>query len=405
MTLDVLFILIGFALLVKGGDFLISGSVAIAQRAKLSPMVIGLTVIGFGTSLPELLVSSQAAWVGSSGLAIGNVAGSNIANVALILGTTALIRPLPATRMMLRVDVPFMLLGMVIFVAAAFTNGVISRPQGIAMTLTLIVFIIWEVRNSRRATKAAALARITAATANGTAQFIASGSTTQSIPAENAANNGTARPIISGSTAQSMPAGNATNSGNSAKGDTPTNASLQAAQPSAATAGSPQETTEEAAPMALWKALLLVAISLVAMVKGADLLIDGSTSIAMLLGDYFGVKPKEMERIIGLTIVAVGTSLPELFASVIAARKGQTDMAVGNIVGSVSFNILCVVGVASAITPIQDAWSPFIFDYFTMLCLGLMLLVFLRTKHLLERWEGAILLLVYILYIARTLYI
>lgn len=382
MILDVLFILIGFALLVKGGDFLISGSVAIAQRAKLSPMVIGLTVIGFGTSLPELLVSSQAAWVGSSGLAIGNVAGSNIANVALILGTTALIRPLPATRMMLRVDVPFMLLGMVIFVAAAFTNGVISRPQGIAMTLTLIVFVIWEVRNSRRAAKAAALARITAATANGTAQFIASGSTTQSIPAENAANNG-----------------------NSAKGDTPTNTSLQAAQPSAATAGSPQETTEEAAPMALWKALLLVAISLVAMVKGADLLIDGSTNIAMLLGDYFGVKPKEMERIIGLTIVAVGTSLPELFASVIAARKGQTDMAVGNIVGSVSFNILCVVGVASAITPIQDAWSPFIFDYFTMLCLGLMLLFFLRTKHLLERWEGAILLLVYILYIVRTLYI
>ncbi len=382
MILDVLFIFIGFALLVKGGDFLISGSVAIAQRAKLSPMVIGLTVIGFGTSLPELLVSSQAAWVGSSGLAIGNVAGSNIANVALILGATALIRPLPATRMMLRVDVPFMLLGMVIFVAAAFTNGVISRPQGIAMTLTLIVFIIWEVRNSRRAAKAAALARITAATANGTAQFIASGSTTQS-----------------------MPAGNATNSGNSAKGDTPTNTSLQAAQPSAATAGSPQETTEEAAPMALWKALLLVAISLVAMVKGADLLIDGSTNIAMLLGDYFGVKPKEMERIIGLTIVAVGTSLPELFASVIAARKGQTDMAVGNIVGSVSFNILCVVGVASAITPIQDAWSPFIFDYFTMLCLGLMLLFFLRTKHLLERWEGAILLLVYILYIARTLYI
>lgn len=382
MILDVLFILIGFALLVKGGDFLISGSVAIAQRAKLSPMVIGLTVIGFGTSLPELLVSSQAAWVGSSGLAIGNVAGSNIANVALILGTTALIRPLPATRMMLRVDVPFMLLGMVIFVAAAFTNGVISRPQGIAMTLTLIVFVIWEVRNSRRAAKAAALARITAATANGTAQFIASGSTTQSIPAGNAANNG-----------------------NSAKGDTPTNTSLQAAQPSAATAGSPQETTEEATPMALWKALLLVAISLVAMVKGADLLIDGSTNIAMLLGDYFGVKPKEMERIIGLTIVAVGTSLPELFASVIAARKGQTDMAVGNIVGSVSFNILCVVGVASAITPIQDAWSPFIFDYFTMLCLGLMLLFFLRTKHLLERWEGAILLLVYILYIARTLYI
>ena len=382
MILDVLFILFGFALLVKGGDFLISGSVAIAQRAKLSPMVIGLTVIGFGTSLPELLVSTQAALVGSSGLAIGNVAGSNIANVALILGTTALIHPLPATRMMLRVDVPFMLLGMVIFIAAAFTNGVISRPQGMAMTLTLIVFIIWEVRNSRRAAKAAALARITAATANGTAQFITHG-TKEITPS----------------------AGTVADNGAQATQHTDAEVSLQSAQSASATATSPGTTSEEAEPMAIWKALGLVAISLVAMVKGADLLIDGSTNIAMLLGDYFGVNPKEMERIIGLTIVAVGTSLPELFASVIAARKGQTDMAVGNIVGSVSFNILCVVGVASAITPIQDAWSPFIFDYFTMLCLGLMLLFFLRTKHLLERWEGAILLLAYILYIARTLYI
>ena len=382
MILDVLFILFGFALLVKGGDFLISGSVAIAQRAKLSPMVIGLTVIGFGTSLPELLVSTQAALVGSSGLAIGNVAGSNIANVALILGTTALIHPLPATRMMLRVDVPFMLLGMVIFIAAAFTNGVISRPQGMAMTLTLIVFIIWEIRNSRRAAKAAALARITAATANGTAQFITHG-TKEITPS----------------------AGTVADNGAKATQHTDAEASSQTAQSVSATATSPGTTSEEAEPMAIWKALGLVAISLVAMVKGADLLIDGSTNIAMLLGDYFGVNPKEMERIIGLTIVAVGTSLPELFASVIAARKGQTDMAVGNIVGSVSFNILCVVGVASAITPIQDAWSPFIFDYFTMLCLGLMLLFFLRTKHLLERWEGAILLLAYILYIARTLYI
>ena len=382
MILDVLFILFGFALLVKGGDFLISGSVAIAQRAKLSPMVIGLTVIGFGTSLPELLVSTQAALVGSSGLAIGNVAGSNIANVALILGTTALIHPLPATRMMLRVDVPFMLLGMVIFIAAAFTNGVISRPQGMAMTLTLIVFIIWEIRNSRRAAKAAALARITAATANGTAQFITNG-TKEITPS----------------------AGTVADNGAQATQHTDAEASSQTAQSVSATATTPGTTSEEAEPMAIWKALGLVAISLVAMVKGADLLIDGSTNIAMLLGDYFGVNPKEMERIIGLTIVAVGTSLPELFASVIAARKGQTDMAVGNIVGSVSFNILCVVGVASAITPIQDAWSPFIFDYFTMLCLGLMLLFFLRTKHLLERWEGAILLLAYILYIARTLYI
>ena len=116
MWLDILYILIGFVLLVKGGDFLIDGAVAIAQRAKLSAMVIGITVVGFGTSMPELLVSTQAAWVGSSGLAIGNVAGSNIANVALILGVTALICPLPSQRKMMRIDLPFMLFAMLLFI-------------------------------------------------------------------------------------------------------------------------------------------------------------------------------------------------------------------------------------------------------------------------------------------------
>lgn len=141
MLLNILFILIGFVLLMKGGDFLIDGAVAIAQRAKLSNMVIGLTVVGFGTSMPELLVSTQAAWVGSSGLAIGNVAGSNIANIALILGVTSLIHPLPSTRNMMRIDIPFMLFAMVLFIVFAYTGDEIQRWQGICMVLLLIGFI------------------------------------------------------------------------------------------------------------------------------------------------------------------------------------------------------------------------------------------------------------------------
>ena len=125
MLLNILYILLGFFLLVKGGDFLIDGAVAIAQRAKLSAMVIGITVVGFGTSMPELLVSTQAAWVGSSGLAIGNVAGSNIANIALILGMTSLICPLPSQRTMMRVDIPFMLLAMALFIVVAYTGNTI----------------------------------------------------------------------------------------------------------------------------------------------------------------------------------------------------------------------------------------------------------------------------------------
>ena len=139
------------------------------------------------------------------------------------------------------------------------------------------------------------------------------------------------------------------------------------------------------------------------MVWGADLLIDGSSAIAMQLGEYFGVAKEEMERIIGLTVVAVGTSLPELFASVMAARKGETDMAVGNIIGSVSFNILSVVGVASAITPIQNAWDSFYIDYMVMIGLGLILYLFLITHRKIVRYEGVILLMIYCLYIAKTL--
>lgn len=316
MILDILYIIAGFILLVKGGDFLIEGAVAIAQRARLSAMVIGLTVIGFGTSMPELLVSTQAAWVGSSGIAIGNVAGSNIGNVALILGVTALISPIPSQRRMLRVDMPFMLLAMGLFVLAAST-GEVQRWMGIVMVLLLIGFITWEVRTSRKS----------------------------------------------------------------------------------------QPQTTETPSMPLWRAILLVLVSLAAMVWGADLLIDGASSIAMQLGTLFGVEKDEMERIIGLTVVAVGTSLPELFASVIAARKGETDMAVGNIIGSVTFNILCVVGIASAITPIPHAWAPFAFDYAVMCALGILLLIFLRTNRMLERWEGAVLLTAYILYIAKTVLI
>lgn len=195
--------------------------------------MIGITVVGFGTSMPELLVSTQAAWVGSSGLAIGNVAGSNIANIALILGVTAMICPLPSQRTMMRIDIPFMLFAMVLFIVMAMTDDTIHRWQGITMVLLLVAFIIWEVQRSRKKTKRAE--------AQGEAEVV------------------------------------------------------------------------EKPSMPLWRAILYVLVSLAAMVWGADLLIGGSSAIAMELGNYFGVAKEEMERIIGLTVVSVGTSLPELF--------------------------------------------------------------------------------------------
>ena len=331
-----IFILLGILLLIKGGDYLIEGSVVIARRAKLSPMIIGLTVIGFGTSMPELCVSAQAAWTGSSGIALGNVAGSNISNIALILGVTALIHPIPAKPDILRRGMPVFVLALCIIIAVA-VNGTIERWMGMTMVGLLIIYLIVEIRRSRK------------------------------IEADK-------RKTVS------------------------TKVSKDASSPADV------NETDSVKDMPLWKALSVVILSLAAMVWGSDMLVSGASDIAHTIGDSMGVDPVAMERIIGLTIVAVGTSLPELCASVIAARKGETDMAVGNIIGSGIFNILCVVGVASSISPIHNSWHPFALDYIVQLGLCLLLWLFLRTNHLLQRWEGAIFTTIYVSYILFVLY-
>lgn len=346
-----IFILLGILLLIKGGDYLIEGSVVIARRAKLSPMIIGLTVIGFGTSMPELCVSAQAAWTGSSGIALGNVAGSNISNIALILGVTALIHPIPAKPDILRRGMPVFVLALCIIIAVAI-NGTIERWMGMTMVGLLIIYLIVEIRRSR---KIEAAKRKTVSTKV---------SKDASSPAE------------------------------------------EISIESTKDASSPAEVneTDSVKDMPLWKALSVVILSLAAMVWGSDMLVSGASDIAHTIGDSMGVDPVAMERIIGLTIVAVGTSLPELCASVIAARKGETDMAVGNIIGSGIFNILCVVGVASSISPIHNSWHPFALDYIVQLGLCLLLWLFLRTNHLLQRWEGAIFTTIYVSYILFVLY-
>lgn len=346
-----IFILLGILLLIKGGDYLIEGSVVIARRAKLSPMIIGLTVIGFGTSMPELCVSAQAAWTGSSGIALGNVAGSNISNIALILGVTALIHPIPAKPDILRRGMPVFVLALCIIIAVAI-NGTIERWMGMTMVSLLIIYLIVEIRRSRK---------IEAAKSKTVSTKV---SKDASSPAEEIS-------IESTKDASSSADVNETDSVND---------------------------------MPLWKALSVVILSLAAMVWGSDMLVSGASDIAHTIGDSMGVDPVAMERIIGLTIVAVGTSLPELCASVIAARKGETDMAVGNIIGSGIFNILCVVGVASSISPIHNSWHPFALDYIVQLGLCLLLWLFLRTNHLLQRWEGAIFTTIYVSYILFVLY-
>lgn len=306
MWLDIVYILVGFVLLIKGGDFLVEGAVSIAKRANLSPMVIGLTIVGFGTSSPELLVSIQAALSGSSGIAIGNVVGSNIANIALILGIAAIVKACTAKKKTLKVDMPFMLLVTALFVTIAM-SGTISRLAGILGFLLLCSFTIWEIKTNQT-----------------------------------------------------------------------------------------EENNEDdnEPPMAVWKAIIVIILSFAALVYGSDKLVEGASNIARMLG--------VSDRVIGLTIVAVGTSLPELFSSVAAARKGQTDMAIGNVVGSAIFNLLCVVGISAAISPIYNTNDGFLTDYICMVALSGLLWFFLSTKKTLERWEGIVLVTIYVGYITYT---
>lgn len=318
LLLNILFILLGFVCLIKGGDWLVDGATHIARRAKLSPMVIGITVIGFGTSAPELFVSLQAALAQSPGLSIGNVVGSNIANIALILGVTAIVVPCLSKKSTLRIDMSVMIVSCLLLFAIGM-SGTIGRIAGIVGMLILILFVSWEVKQSRKLIKC--------------------------------------------------------------------------------------DSTEENHPqniMPLWKASSLSLFSLGLLVLGANLLINGASDIARQIGQAVGADPREMERIIGLTIVAVGTSLPELFASVMAARKKQADMAIGNIIGSVTFNILCGIGLTACICPINNSDHGFFFDYLLMGLLSLLLWLFMRTRYMLERWEGIVLLTIYVAYLART---
>lgn len=311
MLANILFILIGFVLLVKGGDYLVEGSVSIARKAKLSSMVIGMTVIGFGTSAPEMLVSVNAALADSPGIALGNVVGSNIANIALILGVTGLLYTCMTDNHTLRVDLPFMVLACVLLTFVGMT-GTIGRIAGILGILLLIAFLVWQIRSSRR------------------------------------------------------------------KGD----------------ADVPQ--SEDKPVHSMLVSIIMVVLSIAAMILGANILVEGAKNVASALG--------VSERVIGLTVVAVGTSLPELFASIMSAKRGETDLAIGNIIGSVSFNVFFVVGVSAAVSPITEGTAAFFYDYLLMVGLAVLLWLFLFTRRTLERWEGAILLLVYVGYIAHMVW-
>ncbi|RTR29320.1 calcium/sodium antiporter [Shewanella atlantica] len=292
----------GFLILTLGAEALVRGASAIALRLGIAPLVIGLTIVAFGTSAPELAVSLKSALAGKSGIALGNVIGSNIANIGLILAITALIRPIQVQSQMVRRDIPIMIVASLLFWGLLLDGG-LGFWDGALLTTLLFAYLGFSYISSK-------------------------------------------------------------NGGNGEEIDV-----------------SPQH------PLL---SVLLISIGIAMLVTGGILFVDGAVALAKSLGIS--------EVIIGLTIVAIGTSMPELVTSVVAARKGESDIAIGNIVGSNLFNILGILGITALIHPIA-AGGVQSFDLMVMLVLALLILPFAWSGFRIGRREGGILLAGYVSYI------
>ncbi len=314
--MDWLLVLGGFVALLVGGEVLVSGAVGVARRLGVSPMVIGLTLVGFGTSTPELITSVHATSVGAPGIAVGNVVGSNIANILLILGLTALIRPVAANAAAFRRDGTALVLASALCTLGVLAGG-IGPLAGLGLVAALVLYVIATWVADRRANDA--------------------GSALHSAEAD-------AMPVT---------------------------------------------------PRRLLPALAFFAGGLLVTLIGARLLVAG----ALALARDFGVP----ESVIGLTIVAVGTSLPELVTSTMAAVRGQSDVAFGNIVGSNIFNILGILGITAMLQPIVVPPDIADADIWVMVAATLALIATVLTGWRISRREGAVLLAAYAAYLVFLL--
>ena len=315
MVIQILLLVLGFALLVKGADWFVDGAAGIATKFGIPQLVIGLTIVAMGTSAPEAAVSITAAFAGNAEITIGNIVGSNVLNILIILGITALVYPVAVQKSSLVFDIPVVLFATAILFVLGY-DGNISRLDGIIMLVVFVAylfFLFWDAKRPKKLESAEV----------------------QQEEAEN------------------------------------------------------EETKNEGKNLSLPKALIFTVIGLVLIVAGSNFVVKSATFIATALG--------LSQRFIGLTIVALGTSLPELFTSVTAAMKKNSDIAVGNIVGSNIFNILFIVGLSGLIIPVPFA-PAFRFDTLVSGVAAILLLLCSLPKKRLSRIAGIFFLICYAVY-------
>ena len=306
MLIAVGLLVVGFVLLIKGADWFVDGAAGIAARFGIPQLVIGLTIVAMGTSAPEAAVSINAALAGNAGITIGNIVGSNILNILIILGITALIIDVAVQQSTIKYEIPFMLVVTGVLLVFGMTGGEVVLWEGIVLWVLFILYLVYLFRMAK---------------------------------------NG--------------------------EGD-----------------------EEEEKPKAIWLQILLLIVGGAGIILGADLTVDNASKIATALGMD--------DRLIGLTIVAFGTSLPELVTSVTAARKGKADIAIGNIVGSNIFNILFVVGTTALITSVEFK-TGFIIDSIIAIAAGILLWLGVFKDKKLKRPVGIVMLIAYAAYFVYLL--
>lgn len=348
MAINIVLLVLGVIIVLKGADWLTDGAVNIATRFGVSQMVIGLTIVAMGTSMPEFCVSMVSALKGTPDLAVGNVVGSNTLNTLLIVGCSALVAPIMVKRSSVKRDIPFAVVASLLMLLFCL-DGAIGRVDAAVLFAGFCLFMFVTLKYAK----------------------------TTEGPAASVATNGaaTATAISEASTSQ-------------ASSSEASSSETSAPEASSSETSAPE--SSQASGTSMLKAVVMLVVGLLCLIAGSNMFVDNASFVASSLG--------VSDAVIGLTIVADGTSLPELATSMVSAKKGNSDIAIGNVIGSNVFNILMIIGITGLVKPMHIAGITTL-DLIMMLASMLLMWFFCRTTYKVKRWEGAVLTIVYLAYL------
>ena len=348
MAINIVLLVLGVIIVLKGADWLTDGAVNIATRFGVSQMVIGLTIVAMGTSMPEFCVSMVSALKGTPDLAVGNVVGSNTLNTLLIVGCSALVAPIMVKRSSVKRDIPFAVVASLLMLLFCL-DGAIGRVDAAVLFAGFCLFMFVTLKYAKT-TEEPAAAVATSGAATTTA--ISEASTSQASSSEAS--------------------------------------SSETSAPEASSSETSAQEASQASGTSMLKAVVMLVVGLLCLIAGSNMFVDNASFVASSLG--------VSDAVIGLTIVAGGTSMPELATSMVSAKKGNSDIAIGNVIGSNVFNILMIIGITGLVKPMHIAGITTL-DLIMMLASMLLMWFFCRTTYKVKRWEGAVLTIIYLAYL------